>query len=155
MNIELLLLSWTLSEIRGRKFIRKVFVRSRVSKNRSLCPWKIHPRSRRPRTETEQRLLHRRDRWDKKLPRHPNTWCRKTFMILSALTILSVYFIMLEMRKSMFSSFWGDVTYDHNFLRFLPIFGKKICVFLKDQWYDQIVLKFGFVLSQSKTPIFS
>jgi hypothetical protein len=28
--------------------------------------------------------------------------------------------------------------YDHNFLRFLTIFGEKIGVFLKNQWYDQI-----------------
>jgi hypothetical protein len=27
--------------------------------------------------------------------------------------------------------------YDHNFLRFLPIFGEKIGVFLKNQCYDQ------------------
>jgi hypothetical protein len=28
--------------------------------------------------------------------------------------------------------------YDHNFLRFLPIFGEKIGVFLKNQCYDPI-----------------
>jgi hypothetical protein len=31
---------------------------------------------------------------------------------------------------------WGRC-YDHNFLRFLPIFGEKIGVFLKNQCYDQ------------------
>jgi hypothetical protein len=40
--------------------------------------------------------------------------------------------------------------YDHNFLRFLPIFGEKIGGFLKDQCYDQIILKFGFVLIQKR-----
>jgi hypothetical protein len=28
--------------------------------------------------------------------------------------------------------------YDHNFLRFLTMFGEKIGVFLKNRWYDQI-----------------
>jgi hypothetical protein len=32
---------------------------------------------------------------------------------------------------------WGRC-YDHNFLRFLPIFGEKIGVFLKNQCYDLI-----------------
>jgi hypothetical protein len=45
-------------------------------------------------------------------------------------------------------------SYDHNFQRFLPIFGEKIGVFLKNQSYDQLFSKFSFVLSQ-KTPIFS
>jgi hypothetical protein len=31
---------------------------------------------------------------------------------------------------------WGRC-YDHNFLRFLTIFGEKIGVFLKKQCYDQ------------------
>jgi hypothetical protein len=31
-----------------------------------------------------------------------------------------------------------DVTYDHNFQRFLPIFGEKFGVFLTNQCYDQI-----------------
>jgi hypothetical protein len=31
-----------------------------------------------------------------------------------------------------------DLCYDHNFLRFLTIFGEKIGVFLKNQCYDQI-----------------
>jgi hypothetical protein len=43
--------------------------------------------------------------------------------------------------------------YDHNFLRFFPIFGEKIGVFLKYQCYDKLFSKFSFVLSQ-KTPIF-
>jgi hypothetical protein len=42
---------------------------------------------------------------------------------------------------------WGRC-YDHNFLRFFPIFGEKIGVFLKYQCYDQIILK--FVLSQKR-----
>jgi hypothetical protein len=35
---------------------------------------------------------------------------------------------------------WGEIwgrCYDHNFLRFLTIFGEKIGVFLKNQCYDQ------------------
>jgi hypothetical protein len=32
---------------------------------------------------------------------------------------------------------WG-LCYDHNFLRFLTIFGENIGVFLKNQCYDQI-----------------
>jgi hypothetical protein len=32
---------------------------------------------------------------------------------------------------------WGRC-YDHNFLRFLPFFGEKIGVFLKNQCYAQI-----------------
>jgi hypothetical protein len=32
---------------------------------------------------------------------------------------------------------WGRC-YDHNFLRFLPIFVEKIGVFLKKQCYDQM-----------------
>jgi hypothetical protein len=42
---------------------------------------------------------------------------------------------------------WGRC-YDHNFLRFSPIFGKKIGVFLKNQCYDQNFAYFSFVLSQ-------
>jgi hypothetical protein len=30
-----------------------------------------------------------------------------------------------------------DRCYDHNFLRFSTIFGEKICLFLKNQCYDQ------------------
>jgi hypothetical protein len=44
--------------------------------------------------------------------------------------------------------------YDHNFLRFSPIFGEIIGVFLKYQCYYYFFSKFSFVLSQ-KTPIFS
>jgi hypothetical protein len=40
--------------------------------------------------------------------------------------------------------------YDHNLLRFFPIFGEKIGVFLKYQCYDQIFSKFTFVLSQKR-----
>jgi hypothetical protein len=35
---------------------------------------------------------------------------------------------------------WGRC-YDHNFLRFLTIFGEKIGVFLKYQCYDQLFFK--------------
>jgi hypothetical protein len=44
---------------------------------------------------------------------------------------------------------WGRC-YDHNFLRFFPIFGEKIDVFLKYQCYDQLFSKFSFVLSQKR-----
>jgi hypothetical protein len=44
---------------------------------------------------------------------------------------------------------WGRC-YDHNFLRFFPIFGEKIGVFLKCQCYDQLFSKFSFVLSQKR-----
>jgi hypothetical protein len=44
--------------------------------------------------------------------------------------------------------------YAHNFLRFSTIFGEKIGVFLKNQCYDQLFSKFGFVL-RKKRPIFS
>jgi hypothetical protein len=37
---------------------------------------------------------------------------------------------------------------DHNFLRFFPILGEKIGVFLKNQCYDQFFPKLSFVLSQ-------
>jgi hypothetical protein len=40
--------------------------------------------------------------------------------------------------------------YDHNFLRFLTIFGEKIGVFLKNQCYDQLFSKFSFVLCQKR-----
>jgi hypothetical protein len=40
--------------------------------------------------------------------------------------------------------------YDHNFLRFSPIFGEKIGVFIKYQCFDQLISKFGFVLSQKR-----
>jgi hypothetical protein len=40
--------------------------------------------------------------------------------------------------------------YDHNFLRFFPIFGEKIGVFLKYQCYDQLFSKFSFVSSQKR-----
>jgi hypothetical protein len=40
--------------------------------------------------------------------------------------------------------------YDHNFLRFLPIFGEKIGVFLKNQCYDHNFASFSFVLSQKR-----
>jgi hypothetical protein len=42
---------------------------------------------------------------------------------------------------------WGRC-YDHNFLRFLPIFGEKIGVFSKNQCCDQLFSK--FVLSQKR-----
>jgi lysyl-tRNA synthetase class I len=35
---------------------------------------------------------------------------------------------------------WGRC-HDHKFLRFLPIFGEKIGVFLKNQCYDQNIFK--------------
>jgi hypothetical protein len=35
----------------------------------------------------------------------------------------------------------GGRCYDHNFLRFSPIFGEKIVVFLKNQCYDQFFKK--------------
>jgi hypothetical protein len=40
--------------------------------------------------------------------------------------------------------------YDHNFLRFLPIFCEKIGVFLKNRCYDQNFAYFSFVLSQKR-----
>jgi hypothetical protein len=43
-----------------------------------------------------------------------------------------------------------DRCYDHNFLRFLPIFGKKIGVFLRNQCYDQKLAYFSFVLSPKR-----
>jgi hypothetical protein len=45
--------------------------------------------------------------------------------------------------------FWGRC-YDHNFLRFLPIFGEKNGIFLKYQCYDQLFSKFSFVSSQKR-----
>jgi hypothetical protein len=42
------------------------------------------------------------------------------------------------------SSSGADVTYDHNFLRFSPIFGKQIGFFLKNQCADQIFAQFSF-----------
>jgi hypothetical protein len=44
---------------------------------------------------------------------------------------------------------WGRC-YDHNFLRFFPIFGEKFGVFLENQCYDQFFSKFSFVLSQKR-----
>jgi hypothetical protein len=44
---------------------------------------------------------------------------------------------------------WGRC-YDHNFLRFLPIFGEKIGFFLKIQCYDKKFAQFSFVLSQKR-----
>jgi hypothetical protein len=40
--------------------------------------------------------------------------------------------------------------YDHNFLRFLPIFGEQIGVFFKNQCYDQNFALFSFVSSQKR-----
>jgi hypothetical protein len=40
--------------------------------------------------------------------------------------------------------------YDHNFLQFLPIFGEKIVVFLKNQCYDQSLAKTGCSLSKKR-----
>jgi hypothetical protein len=45
--------------------------------------------------------------------------------------------------------------YDHNFLRFFPIFGEKIGVFLKYQSYDQLFSKFSFVLSRKNANFFA
>jgi hypothetical protein len=42
---------------------------------------------------------------------------------------------------------WGRC-YDHNFLRFLTIFGEKIGVFSKIQCYDKKFAYFSLVLSQ-------
>jgi hypothetical protein len=36
----------------------------------------------------------------------------------------------------------GGRCYDHNFLRFMTIFGEKVGVFLKNQCYDHIFLRF-------------
>jgi hypothetical protein len=44
----------------------------------------------------------------------------------------------------------GGRYYDHNFLRFSPIFGEKIGDFLKYQCYDQLFSKFSFVSSQKR-----
>jgi hypothetical protein len=46
-------------------------------------------------------------------------------------------------------STWGRC-YDHNFLRFSPIFGEKNGVFLKKQCYEQNYAKFSFVFSQKR-----
>jgi hypothetical protein len=43
-----------------------------------------------------------------------------------------------------------DVIYDHNFLRFFPIFAEKIGVILKYQCYDQLFSEFSFVSSQKR-----
>jgi hypothetical protein len=40
--------------------------------------------------------------------------------------------------------------YDHNFLRFLTIFGEQISVFLKSQCYDQNFAYLSFVSSQKR-----
>jgi hypothetical protein len=48
-----------------------------------------------------------------------------------------------------FDKTWGRC-YDHNFLQFFPIFGKKIGVFLENQCHDQFFSKFSFVLSQKR-----
>jgi hypothetical protein len=45
--------------------------------------------------------------------------------------------------------------YDHNFLQFLPIFGKKIGIFLKNQCYEQKFAYFSFVLSQKRQFFFA
>jgi hypothetical protein len=42
----------------------------------------------------------------------------------------------------------GGRCYDHDFPRFLTIFGEKIGDFLKNQCYDQNFALFAFVLSQ-------
>jgi hypothetical protein len=42
---------------------------------------------------------------------------------------------------------WGRC-YDHDFLRFLTLFGEKNGVFLRNQCYDQHFALFAFVLSQ-------
>jgi hypothetical protein len=47
---------------------------------------------------------------------------------------------------------WSGRCFDHNFLRFLPIFGEKIGFFLQNQCYDQIFAKTS--RSWEKTPIF-
>jgi hypothetical protein len=47
---------------------------------------------------------------------------------------------------------WGRC-YDHNFLQFLPIFGGKIGVFLKNQCYDQVFSKSSSSL-RKKSPFF-
>jgi hypothetical protein len=43
---------------------------------------------------------------------------------------------------------WGRC-YDHNFLRFLPIFGEKIGVFLKNQCYDPILHNLDLFLAKN------
>jgi hypothetical protein len=55
--------------------------------------------------------------------------------------VLEVQIVLLlnSIRFSHYSA-WGRC-YDQNFLRFLPIFGEKIDVFLKHQCYDQIFAK--------------
>jgi hypothetical protein len=55
---------------------------------------------------------------------------------VSNLTISSRGRCLCSERSCVTLTNWGGC-YDHNFLRFLPIFGKKIGVFLKNQCYDQ------------------
>jgi hypothetical protein len=55
----------------------------------------------------------------------------------------------LDFGRSFHKLIWGRC-YDDNFLRFLPIFGEKIGVFLKYQCYDQFFSKCSFVLSKKR-----
>jgi hypothetical protein len=48
---------------------------------------------------------------------------------------------MAHVEKGAIFFTWGQC-YDHNFMRFLPIFDEKIYVFLKTQCYDQ---KFAYL----------
>jgi hypothetical protein len=61
----------------------------------------------------------------------------------SYLNIVWAKFWVIFFHKSIRSP-WGRC-YDHNFLRFFSIFGEKIGVFIKNQRYDQLFSKLGFV----------
>jgi hypothetical protein len=71
-----------------------------------------------------------------------------TTSISASSCVLPSFWVKMT-RTSVFLPIWGRC-YDHNFLWFFPIFGEKIGVFLKNQCYDDIFSKFGFVLSRKR-----
>jgi hypothetical protein len=65
----------------------------------------------------------------------------------------------LKIEKYLIGFFWCTLSpqfatrgrcYDHNCLRFLPIFGETFGIFLKKQYYWQKFAYFSFVLSQKR-----
>jgi hypothetical protein len=75
---------------------------------------------------------------------------KKVFLFLKLYKLLTTRFNWTKIRKRDLT--W-DRCYDHNFLRFLPIFYEKIGFFHRKQCYDNFFKKTSCSLSK-KTPIF-
>jgi hypothetical protein len=66
------------------------------------------------------------------------------FFVSPMASLCSIVFVAVKSRQIGLEKIWG-LFYDHNFRRFLPIFGEKISAFLKNQCYGQFRQKLAVV----------